>query len=273
MPESLQELLIAELAELDFEGFDQFDDHMVAWIPENRYDDVSRGAIEQLLGRLGRGAYIRAEQREEPRNWNEEWEAEIKPIKVGRFYITPTWAAGSTPEGFIELLIDPKMSFGTGYHETTRIMLKMMGDAVKPGDKILDAGTGTGILSIAAIKLGAASAFGFDIDEWSYDNAIENSCLNNVSENLMVVLGDDSVIPVDKIYDVVLANINRNILIDMAGRLSECVRPGGLLLISGLLREDEPVILKTTAYESLELVGKESENDWIGLKFHKKLKA
>jgi ribosomal protein L11 methyltransferase len=265
IPEALHELLIAELTDYDFEGFDQYDDHLIAWIPQPMFSDVAREEIEQLLGKYGTDVYVRSEKVEEPRNWNEDWEATIQPMTIGRFYVAPTWAISEPPAGVIQLLIDPKMAFGTGYHETTRIMLRMMPEVVKPGDDVMDAGTGTGILAIAAVKLGAEKAFGFDIDEWSFENANENIILNETADKISIALGDDSLIPKGKQYDVVIANINRNILIDMAHVLCDSVKTGGTLLLSGLLHSDEEVILSTPGFNQLKHIKTEKENDWIGL--------
>ncbi len=277
-----QEMLIAELDAMDFDGFDQEEDHLTAWISEQMMNDVNREAIEQILTAYGDGAHIESEERGDDRNWNEEWEQTIQPMQVGRFYIRPSWAAAteSTREEDTEritLEIDPKMSFGTGYHETTRIMLRMMPGVVEQckrnadGDtlSVLDAGTGTGILGIAAIKLGASSVFGFDVDEWSSVNTLENVLLNGVSEQFTVVQGDDGVIPEDASYDLVMANINRNILEDMAAKLCMHLRPGGYLMLSGLLESDESGIRNIVPYNALKFLKKVQEGEWIGLVFQK----
>lgn len=266
LPEALHELLIAELTDLDFEGFDQYDDHLLAWIPENRFNDVAREEIEQALARFGSGAYIRAERVQEPRNWNEEWEQSIKPINVGRFLIRPTWSIQEPEPGQILLEIDPKMSFGTGYHETTRIILRLLPEIVTHGMHVMDAGTGTGILAIAALKLGANQAFAFDNDPWCFDNATENGHINQVQEQLEVALGSSEVIPQHR-FDVVIANINRHILLEMSEVLTSKVIKGGYLILSGLLREDEPIILSDPHFAKLAHLKTESENEWIGLVF------
>lgn len=269
VPEDLHEYIIADLSDLDFEGFDQRGDILVGWIPSPRYDDVKRERIEELLMQLGQGAHIISEKTEEPRNWNSIWEETIKPMKVGRFYITPTWAESIEDKDAITLLIDPKMAFGTGYHETTRIMLRLLPDCIEGGESVLDAGTGTGILAIAAIKLGAQKVFGFDIDKWSYENANENTILNQVSEQITIKLGDESTIPEGEQYDVVIANINRNILLDMASLLCNAVKEKGKLVLSGLLVEDETIIRENEFFSQLKHIKTKRENDWIGLVFNK----
>lgn len=270
IPEELQELLIAELTELDFEGFDQYPNHLIAWIPAMQFNDTSRENIELILARFGQDCFIRSELVQEPKNWNEEWEATIKPMQIGQFYVTPTWASEPPPESLIPLYIDPKMAFGTGYHETTRIVLRMLPSAVKQNDDVLDAGTGTGILAIASIKLGAKSALGFDIDEWSYENATENIYLNKTEKAITIRLGDEKQIPKDIKYDVVIANINKNILVDMAYSLNESLKFGGTLILSGLLLQDEEDIKSTPGFTELEFIATERENDWIGMVFLKR---
>lgn len=179
--DDFQELLIAELFDRDFEGFEQDDDLLVATIPANRFDDSKREEIERLVMALGTDSSILSEKVIGPQNWNEEWERTIQPQTIGKFFVHPTWKSHDGDLGDkIELMIDPKMAFGTGYHATTRVMLEWIPEVVQASDKVLDAGTGTGILGIAALKLGAESVFGFDIDEWSETNAKENILLNEV---------------------------------------------------------------------------------------------
>ncbi|MEX2603024.1 MAG: 50S ribosomal protein L11 methyltransferase [Gracilimonas sp.] len=265
--DDLHELLIAELFDLDFEGFEQEDDLLVATIPTNRFDDSKRELIEKLLMGLGGNASVLSEKIIAPQNWNEEWERTIKPQTIGQFYVHPTW---STFEGDlgdkIELMIDPKMAFGTGYHATTRVMLEWLPEVITEKDSVLDAGTGTGILAIAALKLGAASAFGFDIDEWSETNARENILLNQV-DNIEVRLGSLEVIPEGKKYDVILANINRNALIELVPELIKYLNEGGQLLLSGLLEEDKETMLNQPALQKLKHLGTRQHLEWIALLF------
>jgi ribosomal protein L11 methyltransferase len=269
IPEDVQELLIAELADLDFEGFDQYPNHMIAWIPAKHLSDVSREEVERILSKFGKDCFIRSEQIQEPKNWNEEWEATIQPMQIGKFYVTPTWATVTPPEELLPLYIDPKMAFGTGYHETTRIVLRLLPDIIKKDDVVLDAGTGTGILAIAAVKLGAKEVLGFDIDEWSFENATENIYLNKTETAVTIKLGDEKQIPDNAQYDVVIANINKNILVDMAHHLNAAIRTGGKLILSGLLVQDEDDIKTTSGFSELTHLKTERENDWIGMTFLK----
>lgn len=269
MPEKYQEFLIAELNELDFEGFEQDDNYILAFIPASRLDDTAREHIERIISGF-EGAWIESEIIHQPKNWNKEWEGTIQPMSVGNFYIKPTWSMVPVPEGRIVLEIDPKMSFGTGYHETTRLMLRMLEKTDCTESTILDAGTGSGILAIAALKLGAKSAAGFDIDEWSYQNALENAYLNKVDDRFSVMLGTISMIPESDSFDIVLANINRNILLEISGSLTGKVKDNGFLLLSGLMTTDRETILAEYGNKRLHLVDEMSEGEWVSLKFQKR---
>jgi ribosomal protein L11 methyltransferase len=263
-PSDLQEYLIAELLDLDFEAFLQDDDVLTAYIPPPRWNDVTREAIEHWLRVNGIHEPIK-EQVVEPRNWNEAWEETIQPVSAPPFLIKPTWAAiPEGEEGRIVLEIDPKMSFGTGYHETTRLMLGMMPKAVREGDVVLDAGTGTGVLAIGALRLGAASALGFDIDEWAFDNAGENALINGVADRFSVRIGDLDVVG-DFTADVIFANIHLSVLIEMMPEFKARLRKDGRLLLSGVLRTDRDAMLESIAQNGLELVDEAFEGDWWAL--------
>lgn len=269
IPADYQEIFISELMDLDFDGFEQYDDHILAYIPASRFNDVTREIIETLIYAQPVPCSFNGERIYEPQNWNENWEKTIEPIEVGMFFIRPTWKPVDTPAGLHLLEIDPKMAFGTGYHETTRCMLRMLPECVVEGCSVLDVGTGTGVLSIAALKLGAGSAFGFDIDEWSYDNATENALLNEVSDRYTVKEGSFDTVAASTTYDLVLANVNRNMLLGTSSQITSLVTAGGTLVLSGLLDADEHAILNNIDYASLQLVNRMQENEWICLRFEK----
>lgn len=267
LKDDFHELLIAELFDLDFEGFEQEDDVLIATIPANRFDDTKREEIQKMLMGFGEDAKVLSEKIISPQNWNEEWERTIHPQTIGMFYVHPTWSSVSTGNtDKIDLMIDPKLAFGTGYHATTRLILEWLPEIIKKGDRVLDAGTGTGILAIAALKLGAHSAFGFDIDEWSETNAKENILLNK-AENFEVKLGSTEVIPKGEKYDVILANINRNALIDMIPQLLTHLSENGQLLLSGLLDSDEELMLEQPALKKLNYKETKQHQEWIAMLF------
>lgn len=291
----VSDIAIAELESLGFEGFDETDlpqNRLKAWIPASSWNKQLEDEAHIILKKLtGKEAAPITIQEIEHRNWNQEWESRMKPVAAGQFLIRPSWTttedekeaiqqmnAGEASER-ITLHIDPKMSFGTGYHETTRIMLRFLPEAIaklksaNPDRKlrVLDAGTGTGVLGIAAIKLGADYAFGFDIDEWSAENAGENADrnLSNETGKFEVVRGDAAILDQKHhaAYDLVIANINRNILEEMDEALCKCIRQGGTLLLSGLLHEDEVIIRNHGEYKKLNFIEKREEGEWIGVWF------
>lgn len=255
---------------LQFSGFEQHDDRLIAYVDQQEMNDNGREELEHWLAAQREDCYIESEQVVEERNWNEEWEKSIRPIRVGRFVITPTWADPDAGPEDIILEIDPKMAFGTGYHETTRLILRLLPDVIQKDDRVLDAGTGSGVLAIAALKLGASHALGFDIDEWSYRNATENALLNHVSDRFVIKEGGAEHIDSNVQYDAVLANINRNILMEMAEKLTGVTRPGGDLILSGLMLPDEQPMLEHAELEDFEHVNSIYENEWVAIWLKKK---
>lgn len=268
LPDDLHELLIAELFEMDFEGFEQETNLLIASVPSSKFDDVKREEITKILYSFENAGLIK-EELVSPQNWNEKWENSIEPQTIGNFYVRPTWAKELPPDSELtELLIDPKMAFGTGYHATTRLILGWLAQIISKGDKVLDAGTGTGILGIASLKLGAESVFGFDIDEWSEDNSKENIALNKV-EGFEVKLGSTEVIPADSTFDVILANINRNALIELIPELHSFLKKRGTLLLSGLLEGDELTIMNLESVKKLTHIETRQNGEWIAILLRK----
>lgn len=258
-----QETLISELLELEFDAFEQQDGRIITYVPKERFSDVHREHIEGILRAYPGDGFIETEEVVADRNWNKEWEKTIVAQTIGRFYVKPTWQRDEPGVDDILLEIDPKMAFGTGYHETTRLMLKLLPDVIEEDDLVLDAGTGTGILAIAAIKLGAEQAFAFDIDEWSITNTRENILLNSVDKQVAVRKGSLETIPNGSEFDVILANIERNTILDMLPKLKELLKKKGKMLLSGLLEKDENSISKKLDELNLKVIEIRQENEWI----------
>lgn len=257
-----QEPFIAELMDLDFYGFEQFDDKLIAYVEKPRYNDSNRELIEQkLAGYLG-ASFIEIEDVAE-KNWNETWEQSIQPQRVGRFLVKPTWSGEKPTEDEILLEIDPKMAFGTGYHATTRLMLRGLQNLNLKNQRVLDAGTGTGILAIAAVKLGAQSAIGFDIDPWSEQNAAENILINRVSDAVEIRLGSIDQIHENEMFDATLANINRNVILELIPMFVKHTQPGGTIYLTGLLEADEDIIRKKLSDEPVQIEDIFHEEEWI----------
>lgn len=269
LPDHYQENLIAELLDLDFEGFEQFDGRLEAFIPKPRFSDVSREYIEQVLSAYPVESYVQSEEINEE-NWNETWEQTIQPQSIGQFFVKPTWSPEKPSKGQTLLEIDPKMSFGTGYHATTRLMLEVMPSLKPAGKTVLDAGTGTGILAIAALKLGAEKAFAFDIDNWSETNARENALINQVEGRLELAHGGFETIPENALFEIVFANINRNVILNMLGQLSGHLAPGGSLCVTGILQEDVEAVENKASDFSLELKERRNKQEWSWLHFGRK---
>jgi len=263
-----REILIAELLDMDFDSFEELDNKLIAYIEVNRISDVNREHIEYLLDRYPGDNYIILEKMVDEKNWNEFWEQSIEPVSVGAFWIQPTWWHKSPPANKIVLMIDPKMAFGTGYHETTRLMLRALTNVISGGEKVLDVGTGTGILTIASLKLGAFSATGLDVDEWSYQNALENIYINEVKHKADIVLGSIDTLNSKEIYDIILANINRNTIQKLAPVLMKHLcKNTGRLLLSGLLRKDFEAIGQIEAFNPLKLAQTFEEGEWMALQY------
>jgi ribosomal protein L11 methyltransferase len=261
LPEHLHELLLAELSELDFEAFEVENDTLLAYAPAARWDDVRREHLERALYSLGQ-ALILEEELIPDTNWNARWEASIQPIDVPPFLIKPSWhPLRPEYEGRIVLEIDPKMSFGTGYHASTRLALGFLPALVRGGECVLDAGCGTGILALAALKLGAARAIGFDIDPWARTNAEENAERNGLADRFDIREGSLEVVPEHE-FDLVLANINRNALIDLLPDFHSRLIQGGHLVLAGLLTEDRETMLRHAADSGFHLLSEATEDDW-----------
>lgn len=257
-----QEYFISELLDLDFYGFEQMDDQLVAFVEKPRFNDSSREYIEQLVIAFPGAESMEMEEVKEE-NWNRTWEKSIEPQVVGTFLVRPTWSLKEPESGQILLEIDPKMSFGTGYHATTRLMLRYLQRLNCENKTVLDAGTGTGILAIAALKLGAKSAVGFDFDSWSEQNAVENALINDVQSRFEIRLGSFEQIKEKENFDLTLANINRNVIIEFLPKLVEATKPGGTLCLSGLMDSDEDRIRNEVKKYPLKIMNVEREEEWV----------
>jgi ribosomal protein L11 methyltransferase len=202
-------------------------------------------------------------------NWNKEWEESITPIEVSdRFVIAPSWNIPPETKHRIVLVIDPKMSFGTGFHETTRLMLRLMEAAELRGARVLDVGTGTGVLAIAAMKLGAAAAVGVDIDEWSYENAMENASRNGVADGVMFAHG--SIEAAQGTYGVVLSNITRNDNIALFPGISRLLDGPSQLIVSGFYQQDVDDVNAAAEQLGFSLVATMTEMEWAAMRFERR---
>ena len=259
--EDWQEFLIAELGDLDFVAFRQDAEGVKAYIPARRWNDVKREHVENWLRSHGLAVPVE-ESVIQSQNWNERWEETIQPLAIGPFLVKPTWA--DVPPAHRDKLlleIDPKMSFGTGYHASTRLALRFLPDLVQQGDHVLDAGSGTGILAIAAIKLGAEWAVAFDHDPWAQQNAVENFYLNSVDKQIAFRRGTVDDVREDG-FDLILANINRTVLLGLLPVFAQKVTPDGHVVLAGLLTQDRTLMLEAAAASGFVAVKEASEKEW-----------
>ena len=240
------EILTAELAEYPFEGFEADEGLLKAYIPHLRLADC-KAEVDALLARCGvTGRFIAIETQ----NWNALWESNFPAVDVeDRLRIRAPFHAPA-PEGTMEVVVMPRMSFGTGHHATTWLMARAVLDMGVTGRTGLDMGSGTGVLAIVAAKCGAAHVDAVDIDDWADANCRENVAANGVADRIDPMLGDVRRIA-GRTYDFILANINRNVLLADLEAYAAALRPGGELAMSGFLAEDVPVL--TAAAERLGL--------------------
>ena len=259
-----QEVLIALLGEMGYEGFEQEDEQLHAFIGEAAFDEA---VLKELLEAHGLHYTL---QRIEERNWNEEWEATFQPVVVGGFCAIRAYFHPPMPEVEHELIITPKMSFGTGHHATTYMMLEAMRSLDMEGKRVLDFGTGTGVLAILAERLGADFVTAIDNDDWSIANALENVEENECTH--IQVLKRDQVADVEGPFDVILANINKHVIISELGALAQQLTQDGVIVLSGLLQDDAEEIDNEVAKNNLSVSGRMTRGSWICLKTGKKPK-
>ncbi len=209
----------------------------------------------------------------EEKNWNEEWEKNLRVIEISdKLVVKPSNKEYSPKDGQFVLIIDPKMSFGTGEHATTQMMLKLIEKYINPNDKVIDVGTGTGILAIAAIKLGANFAVAIDNDEWVYENILENLQNNSIENGKIQVLIGTSDIVKDTDFDMIIANIQKNVLLEIAEDFKNKVKDTkntSKVLLSGILREDENDIInhyKTFGFNHIETI---YQDEWCAIVLNK----
>jgi len=261
------DIIAGALTAEGFDGFWEDGNVLRAYTAHDRFDGSRLDALRTMLGELAARLSLpppSLSMRVIPEeNWNRRWEETIQPLRVtDRIVIAPTWHPHPAGPGDIVITIDPKMSFGTGYHETTRLMIALVERYAAPGIRALDAGTGTGVIAIAALKLGARSAVGFDTDEWAYDNARENAALNGVADRFTVLHGDLAVVPPGP-YDIVAANIQKNVIEQMLPGLLERLAPGGTMLLSGLLVTDDAAMRSVLAHHGVSVAEARTEAEWI----------
>ena len=259
------EILIAELGAVGFESFVETETGIAAYIQK---EDWKTNILEDIFILNSEEFSIEYNQNEvEQTNWNAEWEKNFSPIQVDGLVSIRT-PFHENPNLKFDIVIEPKMSFGTGHHETTHMMVQHLLKLDLDGKKVLDMGCGTGILAIFAEMKGANPTDAIDIDNWCYENSLENVERNNC-KNITVYEGDSSLLT-NKKYDVIIANINRNILLMDIKVYANCLNENGVLLLSGFYKDDIPTIDAEVSKYSLKLETYIERNNWVALKYNKK---
>ncbi|WP_276367899.1 50S ribosomal protein L11 methyltransferase [Chryseolinea sp. H1M3-3] len=256
------ELLMAEIADAGFETFLETDNGFEAYVEMEKYDKEQLQKIKEKYSAQTPVTFL--EDRIEKQNWNEQWEKSYEPIIVeDQCLIRADFHKIDTKYPY-ELIITPKMSFGTGHHQTTYLMIKNQMTINHRGKRVMDAGCGTGILSVMACKLGAREIEAFDIDEWSVSNGKENIEVNGCS-NIHHQQGKLSELNFNGKFDIILANINKNVLIEEMNLYAGYLATQGQLLLSGFYTEDIPDLLESASLNNLKEIKRDERDQWAAL--------
>lgn len=256
------ELLMAEIGETGFESFLETDKGFEAYVELEKYDKDQLQLIKDKYSKQTKVVFY--QDRIQKQNWNEEWEKSYQPVVVdGKCLIRADFHKIEEKYPY-ELIITPKMSFGTGHHETTYLMIKNQISIDHRDKRVMDAGCGTAILSVMASKLGAREVEAFDIDEWSVSNGKENINVNECT-NIRHQQGKLSELSFEGKFDIILANINKNVLMDEMKLYKEYLQPGGIILLSGFYTEDIPDLLAVAQSLGLKEKRRDERENWAAV--------
>lgn len=250
------EILMAMIADMGFESFDTGENGFTAYI---RSDLEKNVLLDDLVFDAFRFSYTK--EKIEQKNWNEEWEKNFSPVEVDDLLLIRAPFHASHKKYKHEIVIMPKMSFGTGHHQTTQLMCRAMFGLDLHFKRVLDMGCGTGILAILAKKLGAKGILAVDIDEWSVENCHEN-CEKNASNDVVVLQGDINLLEKELPFDVILANINKNILKAHMRSYAKKLKTGGKLLLSGFFVTDVDELKRSSKEAGLKFISKNNSGEW-----------
>lgn len=256
------EVLIAELSEMGYDSFWEQEDGFEAYILEAQFN---KAALQSLVDRYQTDDDISFTSNSvEEKNWNVEWESNFEPIMVEDQCLVRANFHQADKSYPYEIVINPKMSFGTGHHATTYLMLSWQLETNHDNKKVMDAGCGTGILAIMARLRGAKDITAFDNNEWAVDNSRESFELNNCAD-IRMFLGTVADVPEVKQFDLILANINRNVLLEEMPLYTQRLSEEGKLLLSGFYNHDEPLIVERAQANGLKVEARKDKNDWVAL--------
>lgn len=260
--EAVKDIMIAELADLGFDGFEETETGLFSFIDSASFDGEVTVGLEDLVSRHGAAYTSNAIEKQ---NWNALWESNFEPVLVDDFVgVRANFHAPFNGQVEHDIIITPKMSFGTGHHGTTYSVMQLMRGIDFANKSVFDFGTGTGLLAILAHKLGASYVLGVDNDDWCIENASENISVNN-TQSIEIHKVDNA--KLNKKFNIIIANINKNIILDNLAFLAEATMPGGVVLLSGLLVEDEPEIEAACAALGWKHQATRIRNNWIALHY------
>ncbi len=262
------DILTAEMGEIGFESFVEIDNGFEGYIQTNNLNISDLDNLDPIVDGI---KYSWTQEAVPDQDWNEEWEKNFfQPIVIADKCLIRSPFHEKTIETEYEIVINPKMAFGTGHHETTSLMIREILKRDFTGKRVLDMGCGTGILTIMASMRGAEKVIGIDIDDWCYSNSIENLLLNNIN-CAEILIGDASLLAARKYeFDAVLANINRNILLNDMQSYVDSMKNGATLIISGFYTEDVAVLCEKAESLELKKISQNEDNRWNVLVFEKK---
>jgi ribosomal protein L11 methyltransferase len=259
------DILIADLADLGFESFAEEKDHLLSYIPEQAYSEEILSENTYMSDQHAMGTL--AIRQIEDQNWNAEWERSYEAVVIDeRCRIRAPFHPVDNSIAF-DVVIQPKMSFGTAHHETTALIISMLLQEEITGFKVLDMGCGTGVLAILSILKGAQSAVAIDLDEWAFNNTVENVALNNI-RHIDVKLGDASLLG-SELFHLILANINKNVLLNDMQKYAQVLRKGGRIIFSGFYTSDLNDIKTEAEMNGLDYNLHKEKNNWVAAIFTK----
>ena len=252
------DILVARLNEIEFESYSEDETGVKAYVQTHLLDENAVKEIINEVAKLCELSFTITKVKQE--NWNKKWENNFEPVHINDKCVIRAHFHAAFPDLEHEIIITPKMSFGTGHHETTSLVMNEMFGIDFTDKSVLDMGSGTGVLAILAAKLGATSLIGIDFDEWAYENAVENAEINAIS-TISFMHGDVDAIG-DATFDIILANINRNIILQDIATYVKAMNTKSEIIFSGFLKEDIPLILEKSEQLGLELVVSKHKNKW-----------
>lgn len=258
-----RELLVSLMDSIGYEGFEETETDLKAYINEQIYDAEKLNDLLAAYALDDVAKIVNIEQMPD-QNWNALWESNFQPVVIDDKVVIKA-PFHQTPAYHYEIIIEPKMAFGTGHHETTAMMIKQMLYLDFKEKKVLDFGCGTGILAIMAAKLGANHIIAIDNDHWATENTLENAAINHSTQAISTLLGTHTAIPPNEQYDVVLANINRNVILETLPVLYNSLLPQSHILFSGILKTDVVDIVAAAKKQNLQIINELNEGNWAML--------